>query len=56
MTREVTTITPKTPPSTAANLMIEKNIGYLPVVQDDALIGIVTRTDVVTYFYGLVPE
>ena len=56
MSREITTITPKTPPSIAANMMIEKNIGYLPVVQDEKLIGIVTRTDVVTYFYGLVPE
>lgn len=56
MTREVTTISPKTPPSIAANMMIEENIGYLPVVHDGKIIGIVTRTDVVTYFYGLIPE
>ena len=56
MTRGVKTITPSTPPSKAANMMIDENIGYLPVVQDGKMIGIVTRTDVVTYFYGLVPN
>jgi len=56
MTREVKTITPETPPSKAANIMIDENIGYLPVVQDKKIIGIVTRTDVITYFYGLIPD
>ncbi len=56
MTREVRTITPETPPSKAANMMIDENIGYLPVLQDKKIIGIISRTDMVTYFYGLVPD
>ncbi len=56
MSRDVITITPTTPPSMAARLMIEKDVGYLPVIQNNKAIGIVTRTDILTYYYDLLPD
>jgi nanoRNase/pAp phosphatase (c-di-AMP/oligoRNAs hydrolase) len=56
MQRNVITIDPTIPPRMAARLMIDKDIGYLPVVQDGQVIGIVTRTDILTYYYDLLPE
>ncbi len=56
MAREVTCIPPDLHPSEAAQLMVKKNIGHLPVVHDGTVIGIVTRTDILTYFYGMLPE
>ena len=56
MARDIITITPKTSPTMAARLMIEKDVGYLPVVQNKKVIGIVTRTDILTYSYDLLPD
>lgn len=56
MARNVLTIDPGAPPAQAAQLMIEKDVGYLPVVQEAELIGIVTRTDILTYYYDLLPQ
>jgi nanoRNase/pAp phosphatase (c-di-AMP/oligoRNAs hydrolase) len=56
MARDIITIPPDLQPSEAAQLMVKKNIGHLPVVHDCTVIGIVTRTDILTYFYGLLPE
>jgi nanoRNase/pAp phosphatase (c-di-AMP/oligoRNAs hydrolase) len=56
MARNVTTIAPDMQPAEAAQLMVKMNIGHLPVVHDQTIIGIVTRTDILTYFYGLLPE
>lgn len=56
MARNVLTISPHDSPTYAARLMIEKDVGYLPVIQDEKLIGIVTRTDILTYYYDLLPE
>jgi tRNA nucleotidyltransferase (CCA-adding enzyme) len=56
MQRNVVTIDPVTPPRMATRIMVEKDIGYLPVVQDDRVIGIVTRTDILTYYYDLIPS
>ena len=56
MARDVITITPATSPTQAARLMIEKDVGYLPVILDEKVIGIVTRTDILTYYYDLLPE
>lgn len=56
MARDIVTISPDMPPSIAAELMSKKSIGYLPVVYEEKMIGIVTRTDMLTYVYGLVPE
>ncbi len=56
MARDIITIEPGAAPSIAARIMIENDIGYLPVVENDKVIGIVTRTDILTYFYDLLPE
>ena len=55
MNRKVTTISPAALASEAAELMVQKNIGHLPVVQGEKVIGIVTRTDIINYLYGLLP-
>ncbi|PIE58786.1 MAG: hypothetical protein CSA33_01150 [Desulfobulbus propionicus] len=56
MSREVVHISPDALASEAAELMVSKNIGHLPVLQDDQVIGIVTRTDIINYLYGMLPE
>ncbi|TKB10057.1 CBS domain-containing protein [Desulforhopalus sp. IMCC35007] len=56
MARDVITITPLTSPTMAARIMIENDVGYLPVIEDKKPIGIVTRTDILTYYYDLLPE
>jgi CBS domain-containing protein len=55
MSSSVTTIGPAGSPQEAARLMVRHDIGRLPVVKDDRLIGIVTRTDAMAYFYDLLP-
>jgi len=55
MNRKVTTISPDAPAGEAADLMVQKNIGHLPVVQGEKVIGIVTRTDIINYLYGRLP-
>jgi tRNA nucleotidyltransferase (CCA-adding enzyme) len=56
MKQPVHTIDPAQSPSQAASLMIRYDIGRLPVVQDDRVIGIVTRSDVMLYYYDLLPD
>jgi nanoRNase/pAp phosphatase (c-di-AMP/oligoRNAs hydrolase) len=56
MARNILTIGPGDSPSVAARIMIEKDVGHLPVVQGNRMIGIVTRTDILTYYYDLLPE
>lgn len=55
MNRNVTTVSPDALASEAADVMVQKNIGHLPVVQGEKVIGIVTRTDVINYLYGMLP-
>ena len=40
----------------AANLMIKHDIGRIPVIEEDKIIGIVTRSDTMLYFYDLLPD
>ncbi len=56
MKRDVATIHPDALASEAAELMVTKNIGHLPVLQGKDIIGIVTRTDIINYLYGMLPE
>ena len=56
MARRILSIGPGESPTTAARLMIENDVGHLPVVQDNKMIGIVTRTDILTFYYDLLPE
>lgn len=46
MTTNLKTITPETPLAEIESLMVTYDIGRLPVLQDQTLVGIVTRTDV----------
>jgi tRNA nucleotidyltransferase (CCA-adding enzyme) len=56
MTKNVTTIEPGSSPVQAARLMIQHDIGRLPVAENGRVIGIVTRSDTMRYFYNLLPE
>ena len=53
MQREVSTIAPGATVREAAHLMVRKDIGHLPVVEDQKVVGIITRTDIVKYLYGM---
>ena len=46
MSKKLYTVTVKTPIDQAQHLLIAHDIGRLPVVENDQLIGIVTRTDI----------
>ncbi|MBW1642986.1 MAG: CBS domain-containing protein, partial [Deltaproteobacteria bacterium] len=57
MSTNIQTITPGKSPVEAARIMVKHDIGRLPVVDNDGkMIGIVTRTDSMHYFYDLMPE
>jgi nanoRNase/pAp phosphatase (c-di-AMP/oligoRNAs hydrolase)/CBS domain-containing protein len=56
MTQEVLTIEPAKSPMQAAQLMVKHDIGRLPVVEDGKVIGIITRSDLMRYFYDLIPD
>ena len=47
MTRDVITTTPDTPLAAAAQLMCDKKVGCLPVVDGDSVVGILTEGDFV---------
>jgi len=40
----------------AAKVMIKHDIGRIPIIKDDKIIGIVTRSDTMLYFYDLLPD
>jgi tRNA nucleotidyltransferase (CCA-adding enzyme) len=42
--------------SSATRLMVKHDIGRLPVMKDNELVGIITRTDAMRYFYDMLPE
>ena len=51
MTKNVITISPDATMEDAAQIMIDKKVGGLPVVQEKTkLIGLITETDVLQYF------
>jgi CBS domain-containing protein len=56
MARDIITISPSSSPADAARTMINKDVGHLPVVHGGKMVGIVTRTDILTYFYDLMPD
>lgn len=55
MSRKVRHIYPHTPVGEAARLMVKNDIGRLPVIEEDKLVGIITRSDVMGYYYDLLP-
>ncbi|MGM0591905.1 MAG: M50 family metallopeptidase [Halobacteriota archaeon] len=50
MSREVTTITPDADAMDAIELMQQSGVGRLPVVDDGNLVGLISRSDLVTAF------
>src|SRR5215831_14087956 len=55
MVYPVVTVSPGTSVAEAADMMINKGIGCLPVVDDQRLIGIVTKTDLLRCLHTLDP-
>jgi len=53
MTYPVVTVAPETSVGEAADLMVHKGIGCLPVVEGTRLVGIVTKTDLLRCLYAL---
>ena len=49
----VVTVAPDTSVAAAADLIITKGIGCLPVVDDHQLLGMVTKTDLLRCLHGL---
>src|SRR5690625_6893525 len=47
MSTDVITSTPSTPLEKIQNLIIEHNIGRLPIVEKGEIVGIITRTDMI---------
>ncbi|MCK5349654.1 MAG: CBS domain-containing protein, partial [Desulfobacula sp.] len=56
MSRKVIAIQHDKSAMEAAKLMIRHDIGRIPVMKDDKIVGIVTRSDVMMYFYDLLPD
>jgi len=56
MKTNVMTISPGRSPIQAARLMVKHDIGRLPVLDNGRLIGILTRSDAMRYFYDLSPD
>ncbi len=50
------TIAPDATVEEAAQVMADRKIGCLPVLEDARLLGIVTETDVLRYFAGVSPH
>lgn len=49
MTPEVVVVEPRIPLRTAVDLMLERKIGCLPVVENGALVGLLSETDCLGY-------
>ncbi len=56
MATEVVTVSPAENVQDAARLLVKHDIGRLPVVQEGRMLGILTRSDVMRYFYDLLPD
>ncbi len=50
MVKDVISITPETSLEKAGKILLRQKIGCLPVVDDDRLVGLVTETDLLTFF------
>ena len=50
MTRDVLTVGPATPVEDAAQIMVDRKIGGLPVVTGDRVLGVITETDIFRVF------
>ncbi len=55
MSRDLITIPHDKSAIEAARLMIKHDIGRIPVMKEEKIIGIITRSDAMLYFYDLLP-
>ena len=51
MTRPVISVGPDTPLDEARQMLVQHNVGRLPVMHEGQLVGIISRTDVLRQFY-----
>jgi len=56
MSTEVKYMQPGRSPMQAVRLMVKYDIGRLPIVQEGKIIGILTRSDAMLFFYDLLPD
>ncbi len=56
MNKDVKCIGPGKSPLQAARMMVKYDIGRLPVIEKGRIIGILTRSDAMRYFYDLLPD
>ncbi len=56
MSRKVITVTPMHSVAEAMRILIRNDIGRLPVVEDERVIGIISRSDAMIYYYDLIPD
>ena len=56
MSDRVITISAESSVVQAAKLMVKHDIGRLPVLKDGSVIGIITRSDAMRYYYDLLPD
>lgn len=52
MACHVITVTPDTTLEEARHIMSQKNVGRLPVMEEEQLVGIITRSDILEILYG----
>jgi len=48
---DVSTVTPSTPTSQVESLMVEQNQRFMPVIEDNRIVGAITRTDLLRSLY-----
>jgi len=56
MSTNIISVKPGESPMKVAQLMVKHDIGRLPVVDGGRVIGIITRSDVMHYFYDTLPD
>jgi len=56
MSRNLITIPTDKSAIEAARLMIKHDVGRIPVMEEGKIIGIITRSDAMLYFYDLLPD
>ena len=56
MNTRVITVEADSSPMHAVNLMVKHDIGRLPVLKNGMMAGIITRSDVMVYFYDMLPD
>lgn len=49
-------VEPESSPMHAAQIMVKHDIGRLPVIKDGKIVGIITRSDAMNFFYDYLPD